>query len=249
MKNLVFVADAHINENPKEVSIFRNFLQKTYPTTGTLCILGDLFDLWVAKKRLEQDYHSNIIDQLRALKMAGVRLLYIEGNRDFHIRHCYLGDPFDAVSNGELAEEFDGRRFYLSHGDMVNTDDKAYLFWRRISKSRFVWRSFNVLPLSAEAVMAKKIKRMLKETNIKYRSYFPYDKCRAFGERMLNKSFDIVVIGHLHKQEIFEFNINGSRRLLYSMPAWKDEKRYLLFEPGKEGRFVDFQNDTGSLFQ
>jgi len=240
MKNLVFVADAHIENNARDVHSFRNFLKEISATTQTLAILGDLFNLWIAKKRLEQDYHSEIIDQLRVLKMNGMKLIYIEGNRDFHIKHCYQGDPFDTVSGDECAEEFDGKRFYLHHGDGVNVNDRSYRLWRRFAKSNAVWRLFNSFPLSAEAAIARNVEKLLKGSNIKHKSSFPYDKCKQFAEDVLKKGFDIAVIGHLHKAESFAFTINGGKKFLYSLPAWKNDKKYLLFEPGGEGRFVDF---------
>ena len=240
MKNLVFIADAHLEDKGREVSAFRNFLQSLIATTHTLAILGDLFDLWIAKKRLEQEYHSMIVDQLRVLRMSGVRLIYVEGNRDFHIKHCYQGDPFDVVSNDGHVEEFDSRRFYLHHGDMVNVDDRMYLLWRRFSKSRAIWKIFNSLPLNAEAVIAKNLEKRLRGSNIKYKSCFPHEKCSKFARRILEKDHQIAVIGHLHKEGIFEFAINGEKKFLYSLPAWKDEMKYLLFEPGREGRFVSF---------
>ncbi len=242
MRNLVFVADAHIENRAKDVFAFRDFLRDMLPCTHTLVILGDLFNLWIAKKRLEQDYHSEIINQLRVMRMSGVRLIYLEGNRDFHIRHCYLGDPFDEVSDNDFKEEFDGRCFYLHHGDMVNRDDKMYLLWRRFAKSRAIWKLFNIFPLSVEVMIARNLERALRGSNVKHKSYFPSDRCREFAECIFQKGFDIAVIGHLHREEALEFSVNGRKKYFYSLPAWKEEKRYLLFEPGRDGKFVNFSS-------
>ncbi len=240
MKNLIFLADAHINDEPKEILVFQNFLKSIKSSTKALCILGDLFDLWLAKKRLEQNHQSKIINQFRELRMAGVRLIYIEGNRDFHIKRAYLGDPFDKISDDEWVEVFDGKKFYIHHGDRVNVDDAAYHLWKKISKSKFVWSIFNSLPFKVKIAIAGYLERMLRGTNIKHKSCFPQKRFEEFGAKILRKDYYAAVIGHLHKENVLEFNIDSQKKMLYSLPAWKLEKRYLLFEPGREGRFVNY---------
>lgn len=240
MKNLICVADAHIDNDPKEVLAFQHFLKSIKGSAKVLCILGDLFNLWLARKRLEQNYHSEVLDQLRTLRMAGLRLIYIEGNRDFHIKRTYFGDPFDAVADDEWVEVFDGKRFYIHHGDTVNVDDYAYRLWRKISKSKTAWAIFDALPLKVKMAVAGHLEKMLRKTNIKHKSCFPQKRCEEFGENILKEDFNAVIIGHLHQEKTLEFDIDGYKKLLYVLPAWKFEKKYLLFEPGKEGRFVNF---------
>lgn len=240
MKNLVCVADAHINNDSGDIHTFHRFLKSIQPSTKVLCLLGDLFNLWVAKKRLEHGYHREIVDHLRELRLVGIKLIYIEGNRDFHVKRAYYGDPFNEISDEEWVEVFDGKRFYIHHGDKVNVDDKAYRLWRKISKSRLAWKLFNALPFRAKTLASGKLEKMLSKTNIKHKSYFPQKRCEEYGERILNGNYYAAIIGHLHEEKILRFNVKGQQKLLYSLPAWKFEKRYLLFEPGQEGRFINF---------
>ncbi len=219
---------------------FQRFLKSIQPSTKVLCLLGDLFNLWVAKKRLEHKYHGEILDHLRKLRLMGIKLIYIEGNRDFHVKRAYYSDPFNEVSDEEWVEVFEGKRFYMHHGDTVNIDDYFYRLWRKFSKSRITWKLFNALPFKAKTLVAGNLEKMLSKTNIKHKSYFPQRRCEEYGQRILSAGFHAAVIGHLHQEKILRFDINGQQKLLYSLPAWKLEKRYLLFEPGKEGRFVSF---------
>jgi UDP-2,3-diacylglucosamine hydrolase len=240
MKNLIFIADAHIDDDSEEVHAFARFLKSIQPSTKMLCLLGDLFNLWFATKRLEHGYHGEILDHLRELRLVGIKLIYVEGNRDFHIKRAYYDDPFNEISDEEWVEVFEGKRFYMHHGDKVNVDDHAYRIWRRLSKSKLTWKLFDILPFGAKTSVAGKLEKMLSKTNIKHKSYFPQKRCEEYGERILRAEYHAAVIGHLHQEKILRFDINGQQKSLYSLPAWKLEKRYLLFEPGKEGRFVSF---------
>src|SRR4030095_13002522 len=97
MKPLVYVADSHLTGNDPEVDSFIRFLERVGPTTGTLYLLGDLFNVWFGESKFRIPHQQRVLDALTRLAGQGVLIKFVEGNRDFSIRRNYLGSPFADV--------------------------------------------------------------------------------------------------------------------------------------------------------
>src|SRR5438093_273400 len=113
-----------------------------------------------------------------------------DANREFHVADGYLGDPFEAVIPDGEESRFGGRRFWLAHGDLVNEADRQYRLWRRISKSRVLWRAFSVLPSGAGVGIGNALEKRLRGTNVRHKSYFPQQGCEAYGRRLVAAGYD-----------------------------------------------------------
>src|SRR4029077_13688027 len=87
-----------------------------------LVILGDLFQAWVGIPRFETPEVAAAVAALRDLRRRGVRVDYIEGNRDFFLRGGPYADAFDTLAL-EVAFEAGGPRYLAVHGDRLNDRD------------------------------------------------------------------------------------------------------------------------------
>ena len=101
-----------------------------------LVVMGDLFQAWVGLGRFETADIAEVVAALRALRRRGLRIDYVEGNRDFFLAGSPYADAFDEVAS-EIAFEDGGVRYLAVHGDGLVADDWQYHGWRRLAKSRF----------------------------------------------------------------------------------------------------------------
>src|SRR6185436_1086080 len=62
-----------------------------------LVLMGDLFQAWVGLARFETPEIAAVVPALRELRRRGIRVDYIEGNRDFYLARGPYADAFDAV--------------------------------------------------------------------------------------------------------------------------------------------------------
>ena len=97
-------------------------------------LLGDLFQAWVGLPSFETPEVAAIVRALLDLRRRGLRVDYVEGNRDFFLAGSPYADAFDRVVL-ETAFTVGGRRYLAVHGDGLNDRDWKYRFWRRVSKS------------------------------------------------------------------------------------------------------------------
>ncbi len=236
--DLVFVGDVHLDAGDRAIESFRFMLEETAATCSSLVLAGDLFNLWIGRKKLEQEHIGQVLETLKRIRSRGTGLHYLEGNRDYFIARHYLGEVFDTVTTDGLELSAGGHRIFTSHGDLANLEDRQYHAWRKFSRSAPVWWLFNRLPRRTRIRMAERAERRFRQTNREYKSGFPEEAVRAYAGRRFGEGFDLVVLGHFHLEKDLNAGPEGRGRILV-LPEWKGSRRILRIR--KEGETL-FQN-------
>jgi len=243
----IFLADAHLNQEDLHSRTFLILAEKAAREKVALFLLGDIFDLWFGAPALTFRFQQPVIDRLRVLRREGLRLYYVEGNRDFYLKPSHEGSTFDAVSGGELRADVGIRRLYLAHGDEVNRADRWYRFWKAISKNRLAYGAVSLLPPRLFLPLADRLERKLKRTNRRFRGSFPEEECRSFALRRFAEGFDIVVLGHFHAERMLRFAQGQAGKVLAVLPSWREEWRYFYLTGSGEFGFRAFRRDAPLL--
>ena len=214
--SIAIVADAHIGGPGGEVAPLLAQL-RALPDEGAerLVLLGDLFQVWVGYEQYETPEIAAFLKEIDALRARGVRVDYIEGNRDFFLAEGPYRSRFDAVGF-EVALTHGPLRYLFVHGDGLNERDRQYLFWRWLSKSAPVRATIRHLPARAVRRMVDSTERKLTGTNFKHKVRVPEEAIRAFGEKRLAEGHDVLFLGHFHEPRTWRV-AGGEIRLL---AAW-----------------------------
>jgi UDP-2,3-diacylglucosamine hydrolase len=189
-----------------------------------LILLGDIFHVWVGSRQFETAEICKILPILRRLRTQGLRVDYIEGNRDFFISGSVYADAFDHVGF-ETSFASQGRRVLAIHGDGLNDRDRQYLFWRWLSKSppsRFLIRN---LPAALAQRLVHGTEKRLAQTNFKHRSEIPAAAIKGYGERRFKEGYDLMILGHFHEAQ--RFVVAGGEIL--ALDAWFRSRRVETF--------------------
>lgn len=224
----VVVADAHLNGRNDELDRFLAFLfiLKTSPVR-VICLLGDVFDLWLGTPKLQLSFQPPVVEALQQLRRQGKQIWYVEGNRDYFLSHSFLNVPFAKIASESLQERIGDRCFYFAHGDLINIHDRQYRLWRRFSRNRVVYAAFQSLPRTMALRFAQYLEVRFRYTNRKYKARFPEEMCAAFAQSVFAAGCDAVILGHFHEQRYEEFLVEDVSKALYVLPAWKDTHTYL----------------------
>jgi UDP-2,3-diacylglucosamine hydrolase len=231
----VFLSDAHLNQDDIHSRNFVALAEKAAAEQVALFLLGDVFDLWFGSPGLTFGFQKPVVSRLRELRRGGLRLYYVEGNRDFYLKKYHEGQTFDSVAEVEMGAAVGGKRLYLSHGDSVNRADIAYRFWKAISKNRLAFGAVSALPSSVVLPLADRLERKLKRTNHRYRGSFPEKDCREFAMRRFAEGVDFVILGHFHSERLLRFAQGQSTKVLAVLPSWREEWRHFFLTA--EGEF------------
>jgi UDP-2,3-diacylglucosamine hydrolase len=239
----VFLSDAHLNGDDLHAHTFVLLARKAAAEGIALFLLGDVFDLWFGTPTLTFGFQEPIISELRKLRREGLRIYYVEGNRDFHLKKHHEGTTFDAVSESDMRASVGPVRIHLTHGDAINRADKAYRFWKAISKNRLAFGAAALLPPSFVLPLAVGIERRLKPMNPRFKSRFPEEDIRDFARRTFAAGADVVVLGHFHTERLLEFDEEG-KKVLAVLPPWREAWRYFRLAADGTHGFRAFRSDA-----
>lgn len=162
-----------------------------------LILLGDLFQTWIGQRRYETAAIRQVVAALAELRRQGVRIDYVEGNRDFFIGQGPYADLFDSVGD-EIAVEIGGRRMLLVHGDGLNRKDRLYRSWRWFSHCPPVRFAMFHLPRWLAQRLVVGFERGLARTNFKHKTEIPEEPILGFASRRFAEGHDLLFLGHYH---------------------------------------------------
>lgn len=218
--SVAVVADAHLGGEGGEAAPLVAQLEAVPERTRRLVLLGDLFQGWVGFRRFETPQIAEVAGALRRLRAAGVRVDYVEGNRDFFLDRGAYADCFDAVVR-EVAFTAGGTRFLAVHGDGLDERDRQYRFWRRASKSALSRLVISKTPRSLARRLVWKTEARLACTNREHKRRIPAEALVRYGERRLAEGHDVLLLGHFHEEH--RWPVAGG--LVWLLPAWFDRRR------------------------
>jgi len=197
----IFLADAHLHHpDDTNYQVLLRFIQSLQGTTETLCILGDLFDFRIGLPALEFPEQEPLLDALEQLHKAGTRLVYLEGNHDFHLG-AELAERLGAeIFTGPVVLNLQGRQVFLCHGDLINRADWRYRLLHRALRHPVTIHAGRLLPPMVVHGLRSRLQRSSKGRYSHDQRRWDYtEKIRSFGDSVRAKGYDALVVGHFHQ--------------------------------------------------
>jgi UDP-2,3-diacylglucosamine hydrolase len=196
----IFLADAHLDRPAdRNYRLLLDFLHSLRGTLETLFIMGDLFDFWVGFPSNPFCQYESVLAALEGLVESGGRIVYLEGNHDFHLGAVFRKRIRAEIHPGPVVVTLQGKRLYLCHGDQINRADRKYRFLRLILHSRITAVAIRFFPPS----LALRIREHLQQTSRS--GYRAREACwdsreiiRAFAGSIRRQGLDGLVTGHFH---------------------------------------------------
>jgi UDP-2,3-diacylglucosamine hydrolase len=222
-------ADCHVGRRPGDEGPFLSALEQAAARGArSISLLGDIFHFFIAHPKFETPAIALFLRTVHSLNERGVPVVYVEGNRDFFLRGSYAEHYFRDVTDEETFEA-GGRRFFLTHGDMINDRDVPYRFWRALSKNPVSRAALDFVPKETGNRLVWKVEARLYRSNFKHKTRLPLELIRAFAKRRFAEGIDVVLLGHFHKA--WAEDVDGGR--VEILPAFVDERRWM--EIGDDG--------------
>ena len=222
----IFLADAHLKYPADDnFRLLLRFLRELTGSADTLYIMGDLFDFWVGFPSHPFRQYDEVLDALEQLVASGCRLVYFEGNHDFHLGDIFLRRMKTEIHPAPIIREIQGRRLYLCHGDQINRADYRYRLLRLLLHNPVVAAAVRFFPPS----FALSIKEELQSSSqSKYHvasSRWDYHEIiREFASKVRQKGCSGLVTGHFHLA--FCEQSNDSAFTILSLGDWMEQFTY-----------------------
>jgi UDP-2,3-diacylglucosamine pyrophosphatase LpxH len=182
--------------------------------------MGDLFQAWVGFPQFEPAGLADFLSVIAELRAGGIRVDYLEGNRDFFLAGSRYSPAFDSIGD-EIAFTWGGVRYLAVHGDGLDDNDVQYRLWRRATKSLPIELSMRFLPAWLARRLVDSTERKLARTNFKHRVAIPTAAIERFAERRLAEGHDVLLLGHFHEERRWPIAAGE----VWLLPAWFQSRR------------------------
>ncbi len=254
MQRAYFVSDLHIASpaDPK-AQLFLDFLKglSTEADASHLFLLGDIFDLWLADHGYFIERYRPIVDEIVRLKQDGVDIHYFEGNHDLHLGRFWADELGLRVHDGPLHIELAGRRLRLEHGDQMDPDDRGYRFLRWFLRTPPLEFLIFHLPGKIVAMIGERASVVSRSYTSETKTITDDDaiaKIRAHAAKAyVERPFDIIISGHLHVRDDYEFETASGRARSVNLGTWLSAPCYFRLDASGAELFELEHHDVAQL--
>ena len=228
---MVFIADSHAkgpdDPSQRQLSGFLEALSNNPPER--LVILGDLFDFWIGTSGLVYYRYLPILAPLLKLRKLGTKITYLEGNHDFSLGPFFTEFLGAEVHPDSTVIEVDGKRIFLSHGDIADKSVR-YILWRGFLRSPFLKALIKMLPASVFFRIASGLSRKSRT----YREEAPrVEKAlKDFAHELAKNGYDGCVMAHSHMASIETLKNNGKNFTYSNAGSFGNDGAYITYEKG-----------------
>lgn len=233
----LFISDLHLDASePATIELFRTFLRTEAAASKALYILGDLFETWIGDDD-DDATRASVRDALRALTAGGVPCFILHGNRDF-----LLGEDFMTKSGCQLLPDpmvlqFADRRFVLTHGDALCTEDHGYQRFRRVVRNATFQKCWRALPLSLRRGLASLARRRSHAYTRRLPQAIMDVTPAAVAALLRSANGDVLVHGHTHRPHVHHLDAaaDGRSRTRIVLSDWHAHGSALIVDA--QGRY------------
>jgi UDP-2,3-diacylglucosamine hydrolase len=227
----LIIADCHLGQRKGDAADMAAMVRRASASgVRELIYLGDSFQYLIGMSKFWTEAVRVVLASWDEARRQGVRVVLIEGNRDFFLDEPELAQRVDWA--GRVYEfEAGSRKYRVVHGDRVNLRDFQYRFWSAVSKSlpARIWA--RLLPTPVAVAIVTTMEARLAKTNRKFRYRKPVRDFKRSAEAAWAAGIDTLLWGHFHTR--WEWRDNG--RLAMVVPAWLETTGSILVGP--DGRW------------
>lgn len=235
-KKLYLLSDFHLGAPNHAASLEREkavvaFLEQIRHDAGRIIIAGDIFDFWFEYKKAVPRGFTRLLGKLAELTDSGIPVEVFVGNHDMWMRDYFQQELNIPVHYEPKVYEWNGKRFYIGHGDGLGPGDHGFKFIKKIFRNPLCQWLFGWLHPNLGIGLANYFSRKSREkTGEADADFLGADKewliiyCK---EVLAKEHYDYFIFGHRHYP--IDFALNDSSRYI-NLGDWIRNFTYASFD-------------------
>jgi UDP-2,3-diacylglucosamine hydrolase len=229
----LFISDIHLGLQAKEKEkekekLLVKFLNFAGENGSELFIVGDLFDYWFEYRKVYQKGFFRTLTALQDLTNSGVKVHYFIGNHDFMHRNFFRDEIGVELLEDGIERELDSKRFYIAHGDGLVKNDLGYNILKKILRNKTLQMFYSLIHPDIGVSLASSTSKTSRDYTTK-KDFGEVDGLFEAAKCKIDKGFDYVLFGHLHKR-IYEKYKQG---YYINLGSWLSAPCYGVFKENK----------------
>lgn len=246
-KNIYFLSDFHLGVPSLEESHARErlivqLLDEIKDKAAEIFIVGDMFDFWFEYKYVVPRGYTRLLGKLAELSDSGIKLHFFVGNHDMWMTDYFQKELNMAVYYGPQSFEWNGKKFFIGHGDGLGPGDKGYKRLKKIFRNPFCQWSFGVLPPRVGIGLANYFsQRSRAKTGSEEEIFLGEDQewlIQFAKKRLENEPYDFFIFGHRHLP--IDHRLNDHSRYI-NLGEWINFFTYAVFD-GHDVQLQSYKN-------
>lgn len=247
MKKIYFLSDAHLGslvienkrEHEKKLVHFLDFIKAD---ASEIFLLGDMFDFWFEYKSVVPKGHVRFLGKLAEMVDMGIKVHFFIGNHDIWT-FGYLEQEVGVIVHREpTAFEFDGKKFFIAHGDGLHETSNGFKFIRWIFHNRCLQKMFSWTPprlgLAFGNQWSKSNRKKDIERNYGYQGEENEILVRFAKKHSETNKVDYFIFGHRHI--LLDLQLANKSRMMI-IGDWLSHFSYAVWD-GKKLQLNQFEN-------
>jgi len=232
---IYFVSDVHLGVPDYDSSLQREkklvkWLSSIQTDATDLFILGDLFDMWFDYKRVVPRGFTRLFGKLAELSDSGIRIHYFIGNHDMWVFDYFEKELGFIIYRKPKSFEYNGKKFYIGHGDGIGSGDYSYKFIKRIFAGKLnQWLFARLHPnfgLGLANFLSKKSRVANGEFEEKSENIENEILVQFCKTKLKKEYFDYFIFGHRHIAT--DYDLGGGSKYI-NLGEWVKRPHFAVF--------------------
>ncbi len=211
--HLGLTTGSHPLEREKKIV---SWLNGIVPDAREIYLLGDIFDFWWEYKLVVPRGYTRFLGTISAITDSGIPVHFFTGNHDMWIGN-YLSDECGVtIHTGPYTTTFDGRKFYLAHGEGLGSKDPGYKILLSIFKNKPLRVLYSALHPSIGVGIGHKWSlhsRLGKGIKLDFIGEEKEDLIRYAKSILGNEKIDYFIFGHRHLA--LSYKLQGGSEIIF----------------------------------
>lgn len=235
-KKIYFASDFHLGIPTFEASAGREklivqWLDEIKDDAEEIFLVGDIFDFWFEYKHVIPKGFTRLLGKIAEISDSGIPVHFFTGNHDVWMYDYFPKELGVNVFREPISRTFNGKKFYIGHGDGLGPGDRGYKFLKKIFNNKFCqWMYARIHPnLGVSIAKMSSIKsRMANGTKDEKFHGEDNEWLAIYSKEILQKEhFDYFVFGHRHLPLEIKLNDNS---MYINLGEWVNYNTYGVFD-------------------
>ena len=238
-KKIYFASDFHLGVPNAESSLERErkivrWLTSIEHDAHEIFLVGDIFDFWFEYKHAIPKGFSRLQGKIAELTDRGIPVHFFTGNHDMWMFDYFPKELGVTVNRSNVERVWNGKTFFIGHGDGLGPGDKWYKFMKKCFEARWTRWCFARLHPNFGIGMANFWSRKSRAATGDSDSKFLGEEnewlviyCK---EQLQEKHRDYFVFGHRHLP--MDIRLNETSRYI-NLGEWIHYNTYAVFDGNK----------------
>ncbi|MCC8173782.1 MAG: UDP-2,3-diacylglucosamine diphosphatase [Odoribacter sp.] len=207
-KSIYFLSDAHLgasvlSDNPEREKKLVKWLDSIADDCSILFLLGDIFDFWFEYRKVVPKGFIRFLGKICELTDKGIEVHFFIGNHDMWVSDYLSKECGIIIHYQDEKFSFNGKKFYIGHGDDLDPKDKSYLFLKKVFRNRILQKCFRFIHPDWGIALAHKWSSHSRLKNINKTEATTYkgdeEDIEQYSRQILKEEhFDYFIFGHRH---------------------------------------------------